>query len=62
MIDTIITKIKSLFSKQEKVSQHKLNDDEDFIDDSEERLNEVVKSYEKTELELKKSFFVIVIS
>lgn len=55
MIDTIITKIKSLFSKQDEVSQHKLNDDEDFIDDSEERLNDVVKSYETTERELKKS-------
>lgn len=55
MIKTIITKIKSLFVNQEEETKYHLNEEEDFIDDSEERLNEVVKIYEKGEKELKKS-------
>ncbi|MBG0863709.1 hypothetical protein [Burkholderia sp. 9779_493] len=55
MIKTIIIKIKSLFSKQEEASHYQLKEDEDFIDDSEERLNEVAKQYDNEQKQLKKS-------
>jgi len=55
MIKSIITTIKSLFEKKDEVSQYQLNDSEDFIDDSEERLKQVASEYDNTQKQLKKS-------